>query len=154
MSLGGTGVSVGVMGVSVGGTGEAVNVGMCVLVAVGKDVFVGNGGRVLVDVGSGSRVRRGTVGVMVTKCLGVFDGTGVSDAVCVGTIVGVGTNSVTDCWVSAAAVLKLLTARSTIFSGSIVTEVRRFKSLMAIAETLHNRLKPITPAARTPSGAV
>jgi hypothetical protein len=44
----------------------------------------------------------------------------VREAVWVGIAVGVGTNSVTDCSVSAAAVLRLETARSTIFSGARV----------------------------------
>jgi hypothetical protein len=54
--------------------------------------------------------------------------------------------------VSAAAVSKLEYARSTILRGATVTEMRLFKSLIAMAETLHNRLKPIALAARTPKG--
>jgi len=64
----------------------------------------------------------------------------------------VGTKAVTTCSVSAAAVSRLENARSTILRGSIVIEIRLFKSLIAIAETLHNRLKPMAPAARTPRG--
>ena len=63
-----------------------------------------------------------------------------------------GTKTVTTCSVSAAAVSMLAYARSTILRGSIVIEIRRFKSPIAIAETLHNRLIPIAPAARTPNG--
>ena len=62
------------------------------------------------------------VGVIVTKRLGVdvSVGKGVRVSVAVGTRVCVGTNTVTACSVSAAAVSRLETARSTIFSGSIV----------------------------------
>jgi hypothetical protein len=71
--------------------------------------------------GRGRLVR---VGVIVTKRLGVdvdvSEGKGVGDRVAVGTRVCVGTNTVTACSVSAAAVSRLETARSTIFSGSIV----------------------------------
>jgi hypothetical protein len=64
----------------------------------------------------------------------------------------VGTNAVTTCSVSAAAVSRLETARSTILRGSMVIEMRLFKSPIAIVETLHKRLKPIAPAARIPKG--
>lgn len=105
---------------------------------------------------AGSRVRRGTVGVMVTKRLGVSDGSGVrdGDSVSVGSglLVAVGTNTVTTCCVSAAAVSRLETARSTIFRGTIVTEMARFKSPIAITDTLHNRLSPMAPAAKIPRG--
>jgi hypothetical protein len=64
------------------------------------------------------------VGVIVTKRRGVdvdvSEGKGLGDRVAVGTRVCVGTNTVTACSVSAAAVSRLETARSTIFSGSIV----------------------------------
>jgi hypothetical protein len=77
---------------------------------------------------------------------------GVSEAVFVGTSVSVGTKTVTTCSVSAAEVLRLETAKSTISNGAIVIRTWLFKSLMAIEETLHSRLKPMIPAVRTPSG--
>jgi hypothetical protein len=95
---------------------------------------------------------------MVTNRLGVSDGSGVRDgvsvAVSVGTALGVavGTNTVTTCSVRAAAVSRLETARSTRFRGAMVTEMARFKSPMAMADTLQSRLSPIAPAARMPRG--
>jgi hypothetical protein len=69
--------------------------------------------------GRGRLVR---VGVTVTKRLGVdvSEGKGVREKVAVGTKVCVGTNTVTACSVSAAAVSRLETARSTMFSGWMV----------------------------------
>ena len=69
--------------------------------------------------GRGRLVR---VGVTVTKRLGVdvSDGKGVIERVAVGTRVWVGTNTVTACSVSAAAVSRLETAKSKIFKGSMV----------------------------------
>jgi hypothetical protein len=93
---------------------------------------------------------------MVTKRLGVSEGWGVreGDSVSVGTglSVAVGTNSVTTCSVSAAAVSRLETARSTRLRGTMVAETRRFKSPIAIAETLQSKLSPMAPAAKIPSG--
>jgi hypothetical protein len=62
------------------------------------------------------------VGVIVTKRLGVdvSEGKGVGERVAVGTSVCVGTKAVTACSVSAAAVSRLETARSTMFSGWMV----------------------------------
>jgi hypothetical protein len=82
----------------------------------------------------------------------VSEGKGVKDGVLVGISVSVGTNTVTTCSVSAAAVSRLETARSTRFRGTRVAETRRFKSPIAIAETLQSRLSPMAPAARIPSG--
>lgn len=86
----------------------------------GRDVGVRLGAVVRVNVGRGLLV---SVGVMVTKRLGVSDGEGVkgiSEAVLVGVPVSVGTKTVTICSVSAAAVSKLDTARSRMLSGSSV----------------------------------
>ena len=77
---------------------------------------------------------------------------GTREAVLVGINVSVGTKTVTTCSVSAAEVLKLETAKSIIFSGATVIRTWLFKSLIAIVETLQSRLKPITPAVKTPSG--
>ena len=137
----------------------AVGRGVFVRVDVGTLVFVGT--RVRVRVGmrvavAGARVRRGRVGVMVTKRLGVSDGSGVRDGDSVpvgsGLRVAVGTNTVTTCSVSAAAVSRLETARSTIFRGAIVTEMARFRSPIAITDTLHNMLSPMAPATKIPKG--
>ena len=75
--------------------------------------------------GVGVRVGRGrllAVGVAVTKRLGVdvSEGKGVGWRVFVGARVWVGTNAVTTCSVSAAAVSKLETAKSRTFRGWIV----------------------------------
>jgi len=117
-------------------------------------VFVRGGMSVAVKV---ARDRLVSVGVTVTKCFGVdvdvSEGCGERESVFVGTIVGVGTNAVTACSVSAAAVSMLATAISTMFSGASVTRrIWLFKSPIAIEETLHNRVKPIAPATRTPRG--
>lgn len=166
--MAGTGVSVGGISVSVGtglrvsvGTGVSVAVGMGVGVRdavivgtgvfVGAGVLVGRGGRG-VAVGRGRRVRVGGGRVDVGRRVAVSVGRGVNVAVFVGVRVGVGTNSVTACSVSAAAVLKLETARSTISSGAMVTGIKFRRSVIAIAETLHSRLNPSTPAARMVSG--
>ena len=158
---GGTGVSLGGIGVSVGGIGVSVG-GMGVLLE-GMTVFVGGIGvrvggicvGILVGVNVG-RARLVRVGVTVTKRLGVdvdvSDDRGAGESVSLGTSVCVGTNAVTTCSVSAAAVSKLETARSTILRGSIVLEMRLFKSPIAIADTLHKMLIPIAAAARTPKG--
>ena len=178
VSLGGTGVSVGEIGVfvSVGG-----GIGVFVSVGGGTGVFVLVGGRgvrdgvrlgmrvgVRVGMRVGGRVGVRTirvgvlrgflviVGVMVTKRLGVSDGSGVRDGDSVpvgsGLRVAVGTNTVTTCSVSAAAVSRLETARSTIFRGAIVTEMARFRSPIAITDTLHNMLSPMAPATKIPKG--
>ena len=123
-SVGGTtvvGTSVGGSGVRVGGTGVLVG-GTGVLVGAGRGVFVRGG---MIGAAVASRGRRVLVGVIVTKRLGVSEGMGVSDAVFVGTIVlvAVGTNWVTDCSVSATAVFKFATARSTIFKGISVAGI-------------------------------
>ena len=162
VSTGGTGVSLGGgTGVSLGGIGVSVG-GMGVLVE-GITVFVGGIGvrvggicvGILVGVNVG-RARLVAVGVIVTKRLGVdvdvSDDRVAGESVLVGTMVCVGTNAVTTCSVSAAAVSRLETARSTILRGSIVLETRLFKSPIAIADTLHIRLRPIAAAARTPKG--
>jgi hypothetical protein len=164
---GGTGVSVGTTGVLVfvgGGTGVLVSVGGglvfvgvegggCVGVRLGAEVAVRAGTDVAVQ---GSRVRLGTVGVMVTKRRAVSVGSGVREgaSVCVGraVAVAVGTKTVTTCSVSAAAVSRLETARSTRFNGTIVTGIYRFRSSIAIAETLHSKLSPMAQAAKIPSG--
>jgi hypothetical protein len=115
-------------------------------------VEVFDGTTIGVLLGRGRLVR---VGVTVTKCLGVdvSEGKGVRDRVAVGTKVCVGTKTVTTCSVSAAAVSRLETAKSTMFNGWMVMMGRKFlKSPIAIAETLQSRLMPITPAARTPTG--
>jgi len=105
----------------VGGTG--------VFVRVGTDVRVGalvGGLEVRVAAGAAVIVRRGRlvfVGVMVTNRLCVSVACGVMDArafVAVGARVSVGTKTVTICSVSAAAVPKLETARSTRLIGSSV----------------------------------
>jgi hypothetical protein len=106
----------------------------------------------------GSRVLLGSVGVIVTKRLGVSDGRSVDvregPSVSVGSRlrVAVGTNCVTACSVRAAAVSRLDTARSTRFNGISVADTRRFRSPIAMAETLHSRLSPMAPAARIPRG--
>jgi hypothetical protein len=84
----------------------------------------------------------------------VLEGKGVREAVWVGTTVGVGMNAVTACSVNLAAVPRLSTASSTIFIGSRVVRLWLFKSFTASAETLHSKLNPNTPAARTPKGPV
>lgn len=127
---GSVGGSVGVIGVFVrvkvgGGTGVlvrvAVGTGVRVRVAVGGlgvDVRLGTNVAV-----KGTRVLLGRVGVMVTKRRGVSVVVGVMDggeSVLVGTSVSVGTKTVTTCSVSAAAVWKLATARSTMLRGSRV----------------------------------
>ena len=112
MSVGGTGVGVGGM----------VDVGRTVLVEVG------GGGRVGVRLATTTAVRVArtllvTVGVMVTKRLGVSVDCSVADSgmgVLLGTSVSVGTKTVTICSVSAAAVPKFETARSTRLSGTRV----------------------------------
>ena len=112
------GGSVGGIDVFVGGIGVLVAVkvgggrGVLVLVAVGgTEVRVG-GRAVGVRLGTvvavkGSRVLRGSVGVIVTKRRCVSVGSGVregGESVRVGTRVSVGTKAVTTCSVSAAAV--------------------------------------------------
>lgn len=160
---GGIGVSVSVGGgtgvfVSVGsGTGVSVRVGSGVggtrVLVGGIGVFVRIGTRVEVR---GGRTRLVPVGVTVTKRRGVdvSDGKGLGESVTVKMSVCVGTNAVTTCSVSAAAVSRLETAKSTIFNGSTVMGKcsRLVKSPIAIMETLHRRVKPIAPAARIPRG--
>jgi hypothetical protein len=164
VSVGGTAVSVGGKGVSVGGNGVSVGTGVSVGsgVSVGTGVHVGMG----VSVGSGGLVRVGTEGEMTSDGrwvrvgsfgvnvgrTAVFEACGARVGVLVGMAVSVGTKAVTACSVSAAAVFRLLAARSMMLSGSSVTWTMLFRSLIAIAETLHNKLNPITPAVRTPRG--
>jgi hypothetical protein len=138
------------------GTSVAVGIGVSVMVGGGIDVRVGGiwvGILVGVKVGRARLVR---VGVTVTKRLGVevevSDGKGTGESVSVGSNVCVGTKTVTACSVSAAAVSRLEYARSTILIGATVIEIRLFKSPIAIVETLHNKVNPIAPAARTPKG--
>jgi hypothetical protein len=100
---------------------------MGVRVRVGTDVLVGG---LEVRVGCGTKTAVAVLrallvfrGVTVTKRLCVSVTRGVTDGgapVPVGTRVSVGTNTVTTCSVSAAAVSKFETARSTILSGSSV----------------------------------
>jgi hypothetical protein len=119
---GGSGVFVGGgSGVSVGG-GSGVFVGLGVLVGAGRGVLVRGG---IKGAGVASRGRRVLLGVMVTKRRGVSVGVRVMDAVLVGTIVlvAVGTNWVTACSVSATAVFKFATAKSTIFRGISVAGI-------------------------------
>ena len=73
------------------------------------------------SVGCWRRVRVGSGRVAVGRAVAVSvsAGSGVREAVCVGTAVGVGTNAVTACSVRAAAVLKLATAISSRFTGPI-----------------------------------
>jgi len=116
--------------VSVGGTGvrvgAKVGVGRSVLVEVGGGVRVG--GRVGVRLATTTAVRVARtllvmVGVMVTKRRGVSVDCGVTDSgtgVLLGISVSVGTKTVTICSVSAAAVPKLETARSTRLIGTRV----------------------------------
>ena len=111
------GVFVGGIDVFVGGTGVLVRVGGGVRVG-GLEVRVAAGADVIVK-----RGRLVCVGVMVTKRLCVSVGCAVMDAgtfVAVGARVSVGTKTVTTCSVSAAAVPKLETARSTMLIGSSV----------------------------------
>jgi hypothetical protein len=94
-----------------------------------------------------------TVGVLEGSFVGVSVEVSVRANVAVtGIGVGVRTNAVTACSVSAAAVLRLETAMSITFSGSRVVRLGCFRSSRAIAETLHRRLIPSTPAAKTASG--
>ena len=144
------------MSVGVGiGVFVLVEVGIGVWVRVGGfGVFVRDGMNVTVRVICDRLVR---VGVTVKKRLGVdvevSEGCREGESVFVGTSVGVGTNEVTACSVSAAAVSMLATAMSTRFSGASVTRrIWLFKSPIAIEETLHNSVKPIAPATRTPKG--
>ena len=102
----------GAPGVSVSGSG----IGEGVL----EGVLVGRGVDVLVAISLGRRVRVGAERVGTRVGMTVSDGRGVIEAVLVGTIVSVGTNTVTTCSVSAAAVSRLETARSTMFKGMIV----------------------------------
>lgn len=145
-------------GGSVGG-GDVSTGGGGVLVG-GSDVLVAGGGgkSMTASAGRGRRVRVGCRGVRVGRAVAVVvavsEGKGVRDAVWVGTAVGVGTNAVTACSVSPAAVPRLSTANSTMFIGSRVVRLWLFKSFIASAETLHNKLTPNTPAARTPRGPV
>jgi hypothetical protein len=103
------------------------------VIVIRMGVFVGVGNRVgdffvgvRLEMTTGVvviRILLVTVGVMVTKRLCVSVGCGVADAgtgVLVGASVSVGTKAVTICSVSAAAVPKLETARSTRFIGSSV----------------------------------
>jgi hypothetical protein len=73
-----------------------------------------------------SRIRLVTVGVIVTKRRAVAvsegGGWGVMLEVLVGESVAVGTNTVTTCSVSAAAVSRLETARSRMLIGSMVAK--------------------------------
>jgi len=148
-SVGGGDMAVGGGDVSAGGGG--------VLVAGGRGVRL-EGGRSLMVVatGRGRRVRVGWRGVDDGRkvAVAVSEGRGVREAVLVGTTVGVGTNAVTACSVNPAAVPRLSTANSTMFTGSRVVRLWLFKSFIASAETLHNKLTPNTPAARTPRGPV
>lgn len=89
-------------------------------VLVGTGVFVRVGGRGVLVESSERRVRVGGGRVNVGRRVAVSVGRGVKVLVRVGVMVGVGTNSVTDCSVNAAAVLKLETARSTMSRGTIV----------------------------------
>jgi hypothetical protein len=121
VAVGGTSVAVGGTSVAVGGISVAVG-GTGVLVGAGRGVFVRGG---IKGSGVASRGRRVRVGVIVTKRRGVSVGTEVIDAVLVGTIVlvAVGTNWVTACSVSATAVFRFATAKSTIFNGTSVAGI-------------------------------
>ena len=157
-AVGSSVVGTAVVGTSVVGT-AVVGVGVREGVMVGARV---GGGRVGVRLAmmTGVRVDRGllvAVGVIVTKRICVSVGWGVRDAgtgVLLGVIVSVGTKTVTICSVSAAAVPKLETARSTMLIGSSVMGIYRLRSPMAMAETLHSRLSPMAPATRIPKGPV
>ena len=171
--VGGSGVAVsggGGTGVAVSG-GGGIGVSVSWGVAVGTKVWVGGiGVFVLVGIGilvrvagtavalEGGRDRLVTVGVAVKKRLGVLEGKGEEveveegESVLVGIKVGEGTKAVTACWVNAATVSMFEKAKSTILMGCSVTAIWLLKSLIAIAETLHSRLIPITPAARIPRG--
>ncbi len=85
-------------------------------------MLVGAGTGVRVAVGRGRRVRVEGRGVKEARTVGVPEGSGVGlrEAVAVRPAVGVGTNAMTACSVSAAEVLRLATAKSTMFTGSSV----------------------------------
>lgn len=102
----------------------------------------------------GRRVGVDWRGVGEEKTVAVSEGRGVAvkEAVSVGPTVGVGTNALTACCVSAIDVLRFSTTRSTMFKGRTPMRSWLFKSFIASAETLHSRLKPITAAARTLMG--
>lgn len=140
---GGIGVEVSV-GVSVGGTGESVQVGTGVLVG-GISVFVGSGLGRRVLVGSldvGNRKTVGVIGATVAFGLDVIVGRSVG--------VDVGISSANACFVSAPAVFKLETAASTISPGAKATAVvDSFRSCIAIPDTEHNKLIPSAPATKT-----
>ena len=130
----GTDVFVGGTEVFVGGLGVAVGGGF------GVEVEGIRGGRVLV----------GCLGVKVIKAgeVGEGEAVGVRD----GNSIGVDSMLIVDnaCTVSAETVLILLTARSTILSGSKTIGVDWLGAERAIAEVMHNRLIPRIPAATTP----
>ena len=58
------------------------------------------------------------------------------------------------CTVSAATVLILLTAKSTMLAGSRAIAVGALGADKAMAEVMHNKLMPSRPAATTPSRLV
>ena len=58
------------------------------------------------------------------------------------------------CTVSAAIVLTLLTAKSTMLAGSRASGVGALGADKAMAEVMHNKLMPRKPAATTPSRLV
>lgn len=153
MSVGGASVSVGGgSGVSVAGSSVFVGGGSDVSVAVGGASAVRVEDEIAVVTGRGRRVGVDRWGVGEERGTAVLDGTGVKKTILVGTPVGVGTNAVTACWVSATDVLMFAIAKSTMFNGSIVVLSYFFKSPVAKAETLHSSPKPSTAAARIPNG--
>lgn len=121
--VGGGGGSVFVGGggggsVFVGGGSGVFVFGMGVLVALGGLCWV-RVGKAMAAPSRGRRVGVGWRGVGEEKIVAVSEGRGVvvKEAVSVGTTVGVETNTLTACCVSATDVLRFSTTRSTMFSG-------------------------------------
>jgi hypothetical protein len=126
------------------GTLVGVLVGVLVGALVGVEVAVCVGPGLRVRVGGGA-VRVGSrVGVFVSVEVGVGEGVNVS--------VGVDTYWVITTTVSAAIVLILETAESTIFCGSISDTFGTRGSANAAAATRQNRLNPSMPAPNTVKG--
>lgn len=117
----------------------------------GTFVLVGGGTRDEVAVGLGRRVFVGGTRVEVGGEVKV----GVGAAVLVKERVGVESIlTATACTVSAETVFKLEMAISTILAGSRTMGLAGSGLDIAIADVIHNRLMPRTPAATTPSRLV
>ena len=134
----------------------SVGKGVGVLVGGGRGVLVGGGLGVLVGgtrvtVALGRRVLVGGTRVEV----GRGDEVKVGEAVSVKKSVGVESIFTDTAWtVSAETVLRLSMAISTMLAGSRTMGLAGSGLEIAIADVIHNRLMPRTPAATTPSRLV